>query len=85
MSVTKETFFQVIRGSNPFDSKRVTALPDEKDGHFVDVEQIHDIYLTRLKGWTGEIQTQARSLGVLLTGTPGTGKSHLAQALGHCR
>ncbi len=77
VNATKEAFLQVIQGSNPFDSKRVTALPDEKAGHFVDVEQIHEVYLSRLKNWTGEIRTQRRSLGVLLTGTPGTGKSHL--------
>jgi len=77
MDATKETFFQVIKGSNPFDSKRVTSLPDENDGHFVDVEAIHATYLERLKGWTGEIRKAPRSLGVMLTGNPGTGKSHL--------
>lgn len=77
MDTTKETFFQVIRGSNPFDSKRVTSLPDENDSHFVDVEEIHASYLERLKGWTNHIRGADRSLGVLLTGNPGTGKSHL--------
>ncbi|AMV21846.1 AAA family ATPase [Planctomyces sp. SH-PL14] len=77
MDATKETFFQVIRGSNPFDSKRVTSLPDENDSHFVDVEEIHATYLERLKGWTNDIRGADRSLGVLLTGNPGTGKSHL--------
>ncbi len=81
-----DDFFDAIRGSNPFGSDKVTA-PEEV---VPTVDSIHLKEFEQLQSLTLQVREQSRSIGALLWGGAGVGKSHLvsrlfqwAQAEGH--
>ncbi len=74
-----DDFFDAIGGSNPFSSDKVTAPEDDVPT----VDSIHSKEFEQLKSLTLQVQEQSRSIGALLWGGAGVGKSHLVSRLFH--
>jgi hypothetical protein len=64
--------------SNPFDDNRVTTV----DGLRGDVLEINDRAFAGLQGHAEKAATSDKGRGVLVTGSPGIGKSHLLARFG---
>ena len=64
--------------SNPFDDNRVTTV----DGLHGDVPEINDRAFVGLQGHAEKAATSDKGRGVLVTGSPGIGKSHLLARFG---
>ncbi len=79
MYTCSDDFFDAIRGSNPFGSDKVTAPEDDVPT----VDSIHSKEFEQLKSLTLQVQEQSRSIGALLWGGAGVGKSHLVSRLFH--
>lgn len=77
MYACHDDFFDAIRGSNPFGSDKVTAPEDDVPT----VGSIHGKEFGQLQSLTLQVQQEQRSIGVLLWGGAGVGKSHLVSRL----
>lgn len=74
---TFERFLEAVRGTNPFRSHRVT---DPESGEAT-VESIHKAAFDKLVRVVHEAAKGQASVGALLLGAPGVGKSHLLARL----
>src|SRR5262245_40595059 len=72
-----DKFFDALRLLNPFASNRV----DGPSNAPVDVETIHAAEFQTLVQLAQQVRTRRQGIGVLLSGEPGTGKSHLLARL----
>ncbi|WP_437953427.1 ATP-binding protein [Sorangium sp. So ce296] len=74
---TFERFLQALRGTNPFRSHRITDV----GGGEATVESIHKNAFTKLTRVVQDAAKEPTSIGALLIGAPGVGKSHLLARL----
>lgn len=70
-------FLEAVRGTNPFRSHRIT----DPDSGEATVESIHQSAFNKLVRMVQEATKGQASIGVLLIGAPGVGKSHLLARL----
>lgn len=73
MAPSLDAFFETMGRHNPFEANRVTPA----SGHWADAAGIFAEPFRRLQHWTTLAQRERLALGVLLSGEPGIGKSHL--------
>lgn len=74
---TFERFLAAVRGTNPFRSHRITDV----GGGEATVESIHKNAFTKLVRVVQDAAKEPISIGALLIGAPGVGKSHLLARL----
>ncbi|MGK3998781.1 ATP-binding protein [Sorangium sp. So ce1024] len=74
---TFERFLQAVRGTNPFRSHRITDV----GGGEATVASIHKNAFTKLTRVVQDAAKEPVSIGALLIGAPGVGKSHLLARL----
>ncbi|WP_437275148.1 hypothetical protein WME90_28305 [Sorangium sp. So ce375] len=74
---TFERFLAAVRGTNPFRSHRITDV----GGGEATVESIHKNAFTKLVRVVQDAAKEPTSIGALLIGAPGVGKSHLLARL----
>jgi hypothetical protein len=76
-SLTEDDFARHVEKTNPFAQDRVTQVRKQD----ADVGSIHDKAFKKLKKRIEETREDGRASGVLLTGDPGIGKSHVLARL----
>jgi len=84
-------FFETLQRINPFRSNRVSSVPRAVSAdaeitigeEFIDVPSLHQKEFRRLRAAVNEVRQSQRSLGIILSGQAGVGKSHLLAKL--CR
>jgi hypothetical protein len=74
---TFERFLDAVRGTNPFKSFRIT----DPDADEPTVESIHQAAFAKLVRVVNDAAKTPTSVGVLLIGAPGVGKSHMLARL----
>jgi len=77
ISPTLESFREVVLRDNPFDANRVTPVTDV----WADAEDVYREPFDRLRHLCERAHRDRTGLGVMLTGDPGVGKSHLLARL----